>query len=328
VIRTACRIGRYIALGVVPGTLMYAVEPGPQAISIMLLGGMIGLGIALANVLYRTTRADAVDRMLGGVMWVILERNIPGAGKLVKVRSQQVEPAIGGKRLSRAVVESSPQWAYRAAAAGGAFGLLAGAALCRGDTSTSFEDVYYTAVFAALCAVISGLVGAALRLLVVPGLHRRNCFVGTVVGCTIGAAIELSRYRIARYPLGTSVGFVLGSSVSSVSFAVHSHPRTSRTNDLPRLGHPVPPNHVVSSGSWPGDCRGSGDTTNRRRETHLSRLEEGIQGRGGHRQASSLFSQGRRSRPSGAHFAASLLRGAVSGLASRKRPLSRQVVCS
>jgi hypothetical protein len=199
-----CMLGVVICAS--PGAWLVAWSEDWSFVSVALIGGLVGLLLALAPVVYRTTLGAALRRVCKGVAWTLLHYNLgdfvdtsgilanePDANHLIRSDTPPRQPC-----------HDLEYYMWR----GSLVGLLLGATgvgfwLVWSNTFAEeplFMRIMMWFLVTVIAAFTVGIYGIAIAMLFVPGRHRLNLFAAFVVGLLIGTAWIVALMPTAAHP--------------------------------------------------------------------------------------------------------------------------------
>lgn len=207
--RHCFRVLSLTALGAVPGVALALWAESWSFLGIALIGGLMGLGLGLSSLLYRTTLRASLRRVVKGFAHVMLEYNLGGwvADRAVTFER---EPAAEELQPDTPAPEEYTKPYWRRFHAGFLWGMVLFACLGFGlgwkyaDTldATKPTPAWMGGLLVGMIAGVLGLVyGTALAVLTVPGRHRVRILAGAAVGGLLGVGLVIATAPGAKDPV-------------------------------------------------------------------------------------------------------------------------------
>ena len=204
-----------------------------QGIGIGIMGGLLGIVLATSSVMYWTTARETFGRGLLLFLQWTAEKNIPGSGRLVPLDDRDIpsrqgrsaDPELLGKRMELFAI-------IGLAVAAAPTIVVAALMSSSGHATDPIVKRILEGVVIGFCFLVAvgGVGGMAVGALTVPGIHRRNIILGTIVGVAVGAGMGVAIVPGAKIPawqmyccscgvfgwLGLASGLASGDSVRKV----------------------------------------------------------------------------------------------------------------
>lgn len=211
------RVLSLTTLGAAPGVALALWAEDWSFLGIALIGGLMGFGLGLSSLVYRTTLRASLRRVFKGFAHVMLEYNLGGwvANRAVTFER---EPAAGELQPDTPAPEEHAKVYWRRFHSGFLWGMVLFVCLGFGlgwkyaDTldATKPTPAWMGGLLVAMIASVLGLVyGTALAVLTVPGRHRVRILAGTAVGGLLGVGLAIATAEGAKDPAGFASAVIL-----------------------------------------------------------------------------------------------------------------------
>jgi hypothetical protein len=194
------------ALGGTPGIILFFHLESRQFLGIALIGGLIGFGLGMSSVVYKTTLWDTLRRVFKSLAHVLLSYNLGRLGR--KLVPLDDETAAGQLIRGSPTSTETGKDLERARDRGGLVGaiivgiivFLLALVFPQRDQAESSEGML-AFIYAIAGAVAAYVHGAAISSLRVPGRHRRNILIGAGAGVVIGIGLGIATSETAKNPV-------------------------------------------------------------------------------------------------------------------------------
>lgn len=208
-----CTIG--CVLGSSFGVAMFLAGWLDQGIGLAIIGGVLGIVLAISNSLYKTSAAETFSRGLLLFLKLTAAKNIHAAESLVHIEDRDIEGRLG--QCADPKLLGDRMWV----------GMMVGVALAvvpaililvyiqdaNRQPDLLILDVMKRLIIGfVFVAMVGGVGGAALGSLTIPGVHRRNIVAGAMTGAIVGAGIATAagpgaQIQLSHLYIGTCGGF-------------------------------------------------------------------------------------------------------------------------
>ena len=188
-----CTIG--CILGSSLGVAMIIAGCIQQGIGLAIVGGVLGVVLAISSVLYRTTASEAFGRGLLLFLRWTAHKNIPGGEALVPIQDKDI-PGRQPQTADPVALDNRMLLGMKLGAALAAVPAVLVAVYIQ-DANLAPEPMVLEVVKRVIIgfsfiAFVGGGCGAALGAVTMPGIHRRNIALGTILGATAGAGVAIA----------------------------------------------------------------------------------------------------------------------------------------
>jgi len=227
------------AVGAAPGIALAFWEKDLGLFGIAILGGLIGFGVGVSPIVYKTSLRATIRRSLGGFTRTIVDHNFGIGEQIVPMRSEaSAHELIRGEKPSQEFGARLTRVSKISGTIGSIFfGVVALVLsilfLPREADEPRMKHVLATFIVAGFGGLAGAAYGSAIAMLRVPGRHRRNIIIGTTAGVFVGCSFGLAVSDAAKDPTGmwitvmvlfTSLGMGVG------TFAPENFPRNTQLN--------------------------------------------------------------------------------------------------
>lgn len=192
-------------LGALPGVVLCLAAHDSSFLGIALIGGLIGLALGATPIFYRTTISDAIRRVAKGVTRTLVQYNVGDVLNVANIKSEGItagEPEATDLTRDDPAAPSETDRAISKATIVGTIGAagVALAALAAGvvwwdsflDEKDPVKRGFLLFFSVMIAAVVGGIYGYAIGMLVVPGRHRLRIVAAAGFGFLLGLGMRVA----------------------------------------------------------------------------------------------------------------------------------------
>lgn len=191
------------ALGAAPGVIIMLGGDGIRGLGFAIIGGTLGLVLALSRVLYQTTSTDTLLRGLLLFCKMTAAKNIPLGDKLIPLEPEE----MCGQFEQSANFEMLESRSYNGMRLGWVVAFVPAIWIAINITNRNSPEEHWVLEILKRCivgfafvALVGGVCGMAVGAVTVPGIHQRNILLGPLLGALIGAGVGLALAQNAVDP--------------------------------------------------------------------------------------------------------------------------------